>query len=56
MVPDFKKTSKKTNTKDAISHKVKDYGNDPFFRNKAEASKKVIERYGLPKKLVTSKK
>jgi hypothetical protein len=55
MFPKDKKNGKAT-TKRIISAKVKDYSNEPFFIQKAEASKKVIEKYGLPKNLVTGGK
>ena len=53
--------SKKKNKTPSLSNKkshpkVKDYGNDPFFVQKAEAAKQVIEKYGLPKQLLTTKK
>jgi transcriptional regulator with XRE-family HTH domain len=35
---------------------VRDYENDPFFVQKAESSRKVIEKYGIPKGLLTVKK
>lgn len=47
MFPDSNKKDQKIAGKKA-DHKVKDYGNEPFFLQKAEASKKVIEKYGLP--------
>ena len=57
MFSNFKKNNKKTTTsKGIVSDKVKDYGDEPFFVQKAEASKKVIEKYGLPKQLVADKK
>jgi hypothetical protein len=31
-----------------ISPNVRDYGNEPFFLKKAEDSKKVLEKHGLP--------
>lgn len=46
----------KKKTKDIVSSKVRDYGNEPFFVQKAEASKKTVEKYGLPKHWVTEKK
>ncbi|NCI48486.1 hypothetical protein GWC95_01035 [Sediminibacterium roseum] len=33
-------------------NKVKDYGNDPFFVNKAKRSKEVLDKYGFPRELV----
>jgi len=35
------------------SANVKDYSNDPFVVKKIEASKKIIEKYGFPKELIT---
>ena len=37
------------------THKVKEYGNDPFFVQKAKESKAFLEKYGFPKQLVTRK-
>lgn len=52
-----KKNGKKaTTSKAVVSNAVKDYSKEAFFIQKAEASKKVIEKYGLPKQLVTGKK
>ena len=31
---------------------LKDYSNDPFVIKKVESSKKLIEKYGLPKELL----
>ena len=55
MFSNSKKTNKKV-TKVEVNHKMKDYGKEPFFVQKAEASKKVIGKYGPPKSLVTGKK
>ena len=55
MFPNAKKTGKKT-ARVEVNHKMKDYGNEPFFVQKAEASKKVIEKYGIPKSMLTGKK
>ena len=51
-----KKQEKKATAKAVVSNDVKDYSNDPFFVKKAEDSKKVIEKYGLPGHFVTRKK
>jgi hypothetical protein len=57
MLSGSKKNKKKTATvKGVVSSDVKDYGKDPFFIKKAEASKKVIEKYGLPKQFSTGSK
>jgi hypothetical protein len=50
------KKSKSSNPKIVVNQNIKDHSNDPFFVQKAEASKKVIEKYGLPKNLVANKK
>jgi hypothetical protein len=55
MFSNSKKTGKKA-TKVEVNHNMKDYGKEPFFVQKAEASKKVIEKYGIPKSLATGKK
>lgn len=46
----------KNNPKIVVNPKMKVHSNDSFFIKKAEESKKVIEKYGLPKKLQTSNK
>lgn len=51
-----KKSSKPTTPKIVVNQNMKDHSNDPFFVQKAEASKRVIEKYGLPKRLIGSKK
>lgn len=38
-----------------ISKKVKDYGNDPFFIKKANASQAFLEKNGFPKEIVSKK-
>jgi len=38
-----------------ISHKVKDYGNDPFFVEKTKQSKKFLEKHGFPEELILKK-
>lgn len=50
------KKSNDNNRKIVVNKNMKDHGNDPFFVKKAEASKKVIEKYGIPEKLVTNQK
>ena len=37
------------------SIKVKDYGNDPFFVEKADKSKIFLEKHGFPEKLLRKK-
>lgn len=52
----FKKSRKKVSSrKGAVSNKVRDYGSETFFVEKAEASKKTIQKYGLPGQLTTGK-
>ena len=34
--------------KSKVSKEVKDYGNDPFFIKKANASQKFLEKHGVP--------
>jgi hypothetical protein len=36
-------------TKVAVSSKVKDYGNHPFFVKKAKEAEAFLKEYGLPK-------
>ena len=51
--------SKKKNKKSGAvgdDYKVRDYSNEPYFIKKAEASKKVVEKYGLPKEWLKEKK
>lgn len=56
MLPGAKKnTHKKAVIKAVVSNDVKDHSKDPFFVQKAEASKKVMEKYGLPKHFITGK-
>jgi hypothetical protein len=44
-----KKIKKRTRSNnDAVSPKVKDYGNDPFFVKKAKEAEAFIRKYGLP--------
>lgn len=45
--------SKKTKTR--AGSKVKDYGNDPFFVEKARQSKIFLEKNGFPKEVVHKK-
>ena len=55
MNPGDKKNGKVFNPKMAVNKNMKDHSNDPFFAKKAEASKKTVEKYGLPKQLLTTK-
>ena len=50
------KSKRITGSKTTMSGVVKDYGNESFFVQKAEASKKIMEKYTLPKELITKKK
>jgi len=56
MNPGDKKNGKEFNPQIVVNKNMKDHSNDPFFAKKAEASKKTIGKYGLPKHLLTSKK
>jgi hypothetical protein len=47
---------KSSNPKIVVNKNIKDHSDDSFFVQKAETSKKVIEKYGLPKNLVPTKK
>ena len=53
MLPKLSKPQKKSKTR--ISHKVKDYGNDPFFVEKTKQSKEFLEKHGFPEELVLKK-
>lgn len=43
-----KKNANSGNSKIVVNPKLKDHRHDPFFVKKAETSRKVIEKYGLP--------
>lgn len=47
-MPTIKTKNEKTNNITAVK-KMKDYSNDPFFKEKAEKAKAFIEKNGLPK-------
>ena len=49
------KKSSKEKPKARISHKVKDYGNDPFILKKVKESKEFLEKHGFPEELVPKK-
>lgn len=51
-----KKNGKIINLKIVVNKNMKDHSTDPFFVKKVEASKKTIEKYGLPKQLLIAKK
>lgn len=53
MSRDSKKREKKTVQKAGQASAVKDYGKEPYFVQKAEASRVTINKYGLPKALLT---
>lgn len=55
MLPRNKKKGKLA-TNATVSPDVRDYGNEPFFIKKAEASKKVMGKYTLPKHWITENK
>jgi hypothetical protein len=42
---------KKTSNYISVDKKIKDHSNDPFVQKKVRAAKKLISKYGLPKKL-----
>lgn len=56
MKPDKKDNEKSYRPKTAVNKGIKDHSNNPFFVKKAEASKKTIEKYGLPKQLTKARK
>ncbi len=43
------------NIKVVINNQMKNHADDPFFKKKVEASKKMIEKYGLPKQMFDKK-
>ena len=47
---DVKKKRRKAASKKSITIKkgMKDYGNDPFFKKKAEAAHALLKKAGLP--------
>ena len=49
---EVKKKRKKFSSKKTVTIKkgMKDYSNDPFFKNKAEAMKAILKKNGLPKR------
>jgi hypothetical protein len=51
-----KKVKKIKPYKGTISSSVKDYSKDPFVIRKNEQAQKTIEKYGLPKELITNNK
>lgn len=53
MVSKSSKDAKKTKTR--LIRKVKDYGSDPFFVEKAQQSKAFLEKNGFPKELSIKK-
>jgi hypothetical protein len=57
MSSNIKKNDKKTSSgKVVVSRDVRDYSKEPFFVKKAEAAKKIIDQYGLPKNFIAGKK
>lgn len=56
MKPDKKDNEKSYRPQTVVNKNMKDHSNDPFFVKKAEASKKTIEKYGLPKHLTKTRK
>jgi len=53
MLPKSTKAPQKPRAR--VSHKVKDYGNDPFVLRKTKQSKEFLEKHGFPKELVNKK-
>jgi hypothetical protein len=53
---DKKSSSSAINPKIIVNGNMKTHENDPFFIKKAEESKKIMEKYGLPKELIPEKK
>lgn len=51
MRPENNDNGKSNRPQIVVNRNMKSHGNDPFFAKKAEASKKTIEKYGLPKQL-----
>jgi hypothetical protein len=51
-----RKNIKSGNSKIVVNPELKDHRDDPFFVKKAEASRKVIEKYGLPTHFPTEEK
>ena len=51
-----KKNANSGNSKIVVNPKLKDHRNDPFFVKKAETSRKVVEKYGLPTHFPTEEK
>ena len=56
MFADSKKTGKTNTKKVEVNPAMKDYGKEPFFVQKAEASKKTIKKYGIPASMATARK
>jgi hypothetical protein len=52
MATTFDKTAK---DKSQINNSVKDYGNQPYFINKANQSKAFLDKHGFPKELLKKK-
>jgi hypothetical protein len=53
MISKSQKPQKKSKAR--ISSKIKDYGNDPFFVEKARRSKEFLEKNGFPKEIMERK-
>jgi hypothetical protein len=51
-----KKNARSVSSKIVMNPKLKDHRNDPFFVKKAETSRKVIEKYGLPTRFPAEEK
>jgi hypothetical protein len=51
-----KKNARSVSSRIVVNPRLKDHRNDPFFVKKAEASRKVVEKYGLPTHFPTEEK
>jgi len=47
--------NKASKSKLQVDNNVKDYGNQPFFINKANQSKAFLDKHGFPKDLLKKK-
>jgi hypothetical protein len=56
MASSKKKNARSVSSRIVVNPRLKDHRNDPFFVKKAEASRKVIEKYGLPTHFPTEEK
>jgi hypothetical protein len=54
MLSEFQKATQ-GKSKAKVSKKVKDFGNDPFFVEKAKEYKEFLQKHGFPKELLIKK-